>query len=75
MADKLPQNIQALVGEIGERQVLLRLSILSHQRPKWHAFRNLGESGYDVLLLNSGTDERICVEVKTRKGDIASEAT
>lgn len=67
MVEKLSQNIQALVGEIGERQVLLRLAILSHQRSEWQVFLNLGESGYDVLLLNTSTDERICVEVKTRQ--------
>ncbi len=67
MAKKLPQNIQALVGEIGEKQVLLRLAILTHQTPDWQVFHNLGEAGYDVLLLNSKTDERVRLEVKTRQ--------
>ena len=65
-AVKLPQNIQALVGEIGELQVLLRLSILAHQTD-WEVFHNLGEAGYDVLLLNSITANRIRIEVKTRQ--------
>ena len=30
-------------------------------------FYNLGQSGYDVLLMNSRTRERICIEVKTRQ--------
>ena len=63
---KLPQNIQALIGEIGEKQVLLRLSILVHQT-NWNVFHNLGEAGYDLLLLNSETAERIRIEVKTRQ--------
>ena len=63
---KLPQNIQALIGEIGELQVLLRLSLLALGTP-WEVFRNLGEAGYDILLLNSETGERIRVEVKTRQ--------
>jgi hypothetical protein len=63
---KLPQNIQALVGEIGEKQVLLRLSILVHQTD-WSVFHNLGEVGYDLLVMNSKTGERIRLEVKTRQ--------
>jgi hypothetical protein len=65
-AEKLSQNIQALVGEIGELQVLLRLSILA-QQTDWEVFHNLGEAGYDILLLNSKTLERIRIEVKTRQ--------
>jgi len=67
MAKKLPQNIQSLVGETGEKQTLLRLAILTHQIPDWQVFHNLGEAGYDVLLLNSKTDERVRMEVKTRQ--------
>ena len=67
MPSILPQNIQALIGEIGEKQVLLRLAILAHQKEGWDVFYNLGQSGYDVLLMNSRTRERICIEVKTRQ--------
>ncbi|MFC1484114.1 hypothetical protein ACFL6Q_03595 [Candidatus Neomarinimicrobiota bacterium] len=67
MPDILPQNIQALIGEIGEKQVLLRLAIMAHQKPGWDVFYNLGESGYDVLMMNMKRDERICIEVKTRQ--------
>ena len=67
MPSILPQNIQALIGEIGEKQVLLRLAILAHQVRGWDVFYNLGQSGYDVLLMNSRTRERICIEVKTRQ--------
>jgi hypothetical protein len=67
MPSILPQNIQALIGEIGEKQVLLRLAIMAHQVEDWDVFYNLGQSGYDVLLMNSRTRERICIEVKTRQ--------
>lgn len=64
--EKLPQNIQALIGEIGEKQVLLRLYLLVHQT-SWQVFYNLGEAGYDVLLFNSTTSEKVRIEVKTRQ--------
>jgi hypothetical protein len=63
---KLPQNIQALIGEIGEKQVLLRLSLLVHQT-EWRVFQNLGDAGYDLLLLKSHSGDQICIEVKTRQ--------
>lgn len=63
---KLPQNIQALIGEIGEKQVLLRLHLLS-MGTDWQVFHNLGEAGYDILLLNAVTGARICIEAKTRQ--------
>jgi hypothetical protein len=64
--EKLPQNIVALIGEIGEKQVLLRLSLLAHGT-KWQAFYNLGEAGFDALLLKPETNEKIRIEVKTRQ--------
>jgi len=63
---KLPQNVQALIGEIGEKQVLLRLFLLVQHTP-WEVFHNLGEAGYDILLLNPENGERIRIEVKTRQ--------
>jgi len=63
---KLPQNIQALIGEIGERQVLLRLFLLVQHTP-WEVFHNVGEAGYDILLLDSESGERLRIEVKTRQ--------
>jgi len=63
---KLPQNIQALIGEIGEKQILLRLFLLVQHTP-WEVFHNLGETGYDILLLNPENGERIRIEVKTRQ--------
>jgi hypothetical protein len=64
--EKMSQNIQALIGEIGEKQVQLRFAILAHQT-NWQVFHNLGEAGYDILLLNAETGERIRIEVKTRQ--------
>jgi hypothetical protein len=64
---KLPQNLVALVGEIGEKQVLLRLGMLCHQTLGWSVFHNLGEVGFDILLLNLQTNARIQIEVKTRQ--------
>ena len=63
---KLPQNIQALIGEIGEKQVMLRLCLLVHDTP-WEVFHNLGETGYDILLIKPPTGERIRIEVKARQ--------
>lgn len=67
MNAKLPQNIQTLVGDIGEQQVLLRLGILAHQRPGWQVFRNIGEAGFDILLVNQKRKKRVAIEVKTRQ--------
>lgn len=62
----LPQNIQTLIGEIGERQVMLRPCLLVHGTP-WEAFHNLGEAGYDILLLNQTSGQRVRIEVKARQ--------
>ncbi len=62
----LPQNIQTLIGEIGERQVLLQLS-LRCRGTKWRVFLSLGEPGYDVLLLNQETHRELRIEVKARQ--------
>lgn len=64
---KLPQNLVTLIGDIGEKQVLLRLGMLCHQTPHWFVFHNLGEAGFDLLLLNLTTNERIQIEVKARQ--------
>lgn len=64
--ERLAQNIVALIGEIGEKQVLLRLAILTYGTG-WQVFRNLGEAGYDILLHNADTGERRRIEVKTRQ--------
>lgn len=67
MRDKLPQSIQALVGDIGEQQVLLRFALLAHQCKGWQVFKNVGESGFDILLVNNKNKRRFAIEVKTRQ--------
>lgn len=64
--EKLPQNVQHLLMEIGEKMVLYRLFIRT-QNTEWDAFQNLGESGCDLLLLNSITNAKLKIEVKTRQ--------
>lgn len=68
-AKKLPQNIQALIGDIGESLVLLRLYLKTHGLPgkPWEVFSNLGEAGYDLLLTNTQSGQRVRIEVKTRQ--------
>lgn len=64
--EKLPQNIQHLLMEIGERMVLFRLFILVKDT-EWNVYQNLGEAGCDLLLLNSATNKKLKIEVKTRQ--------
>jgi len=47
--EKLPQNIQRLLMEIGERMVLFRLFLLVKDT-EWDVYQNLSESGCDLLL-------------------------
>lgn len=44
--EKLPQNIQHLLMEIGERMVLFRLFLLVKDT-EWNVYQNLGEIGCD----------------------------
>ena len=60
----LPQNIQTLIGEIGERQVLLQLS-LPCRGTKWRVYLSPGEPGYGVLLRNQETQSEVLIQVKT----------
>ena len=64
---KLPQSMQALIGEIGEQVVLLRLAIFAHNHRGWQVFRNVGASGYDILLSGAKIRKPIKIEVKTRQ--------
>ena len=64
--EKLSQNIQHLLMEIGERMVLFRLFLLVKDT-EWDVYQNLGESGCDLLLLNSLTNQKLKIEVKTRQ--------
>lgn len=64
--EKLPQNIQHLLMEIGERMVLFRLFLLVKDTD-WNVYQNLVETGCDLLLLNSLTNQKLKIEVKTRQ--------
>lgn len=64
--EKLPQNIQHLLMEIGERMVLFRLYILAKDT-EWDVYQNLGEKGCDLLIVNGTTNNKIKIEVKTRQ--------
>jgi len=68
--EKLPQNINHLLMEIGEKQVLFRLCLAVHDSSKkssWEVYPNLAESGYDIVLLNMDTKEKLRIEVKARQ--------
>jgi len=65
--EKLPQNIVSLVGDVGEKQVLLRLAFMAHRNRKWQVFYNLGQAGFDILLRNNRNIEELHIEVKTRQ--------
>jgi len=64
--EKLPQNIQHLLMEIGEKMVTFRLYLLTKNTP-WEVYNNLSEAGCDLLLVHSERNEKIKIEVKTRQ--------
>lgn len=63
---KLPQNMQNLLMEIGEKSVLFRIYLLT-KGTDWNVFYNLGEVGCDLILINMVTNQKIKIEVKTRQ--------
>lgn len=69
----LPQNIISLIGEVGEETVLLQLSLMCIDTP-WQVYRNVGDAGYDILLINEQTGERVRVEVKTRQRIVSKQS-
>lgn len=64
--EKLPQNMQNLLMEIGEKSVLFQLFILVKDT-KWEVFYNLGEVGCDLVLIESSSNRKVKIEVKTRQ--------
>lgn len=64
--EKLPQNAQHLLMEIGEKSVLFRLFLLVRDK-NWEVYQNLGYSGCDIILVDSTTNNRVKIEVKTRQ--------
>lgn len=71
---KVPQNIQDLIGEIGERLVLFKLYELTHTNTDLDIFKNYSESGYDIGILNTKTRKKVKIEVKTRQHLITTTA-
>lgn len=63
---KLPQNMQNLLMEIGEKSVLFRLYLLAIDTD-WNVFYNLNEIGCDLVLLNMKNNQKIKIEIKTRQ--------
>lgn len=72
--NKVPQNIQSLIGEIGERLALFKLYELTHEKPYLKIFKNYSESGYDIGVLNTKNGKEIKIEVKTRQHLITTTA-
>lgn len=64
--EKLPQNMQNLLMEIGEKAVLFHLFILA-KNTSWDVYYNLGEVGCDLVLIDSQTNKKLKLEVKTRQ--------
>lgn len=67
MKDKIPQNIQNLLMEIGEKSVLFKLFLLTKENSDWEVYHNLNDAGYDIVLLKRNGSEKIRIEVKTRQ--------
>ncbi|MFN5983117.1 MAG: hypothetical protein ACK476_07265 [Fluviicola sp.] len=63
---QLPQNLKELLKDIGENSVLFQIYIRIHDT-NWKAFKNLDDSGCDIVLVNLETNKTIKVEVKTRQ--------
>ncbi len=64
--EKLPQNMQNLLMEIGEKSVLFQLFILAKDT-NWDVYYNLGEVGCDLVLIENNANRKIKIEVKTRQ--------
>lgn len=64
--EKLPQNINNLLMEIGEKSIIFQLYIRT-RNTGWNVYYNLGEVGCDIVLLNRGSGKQIKIEVKTRQ--------
>lgn len=65
--NKTPQNINALVSEIGERMILFKLYSNIHDKSHLEIFKNYSEPGYDIGIRNIRTNRKLKIEVKTRQ--------
>jgi hypothetical protein len=69
---ELPQNLKAVLQDVGEQKALLMLSLLLIKEglADWSVFRNYLDDGCDLLLLSSS--RKIKLEVKTRQSILVS---
>ncbi|KYZ77793.1 hypothetical protein AXX12_17155 [Anaerosporomusa subterranea] len=65
--EKLSQDLQHLLMEIGEKSALFMLYVKVVKDSEWEVYQNLSESGCDLVLLNPQNNDKIKVEVKTRQ--------
>ena len=63
---RLPQNINNLLMEIGEKSALFYL-YLHTRNTEWKVYYNLNEVGCDIVLINALKARQINIEVKTRQ--------
>jgi hypothetical protein len=68
---QLPQNLKALLQDIGENAALFCIFTKIHQT-EWKAFKNLDEAGCDIVLMNLKTSKLLKIEVKTRQSIYSS---
>lgn len=64
--EKLPQNIQDLITDIGEKTVLFHL-YLRLKDTKWEVYKSVGDKGCDIVLINPTNNRKVKIEVKTRQ--------
>lgn len=63
---KLPQAVQHLLMEIGEKTVLYHLIVMI-QGKEWEAYQGLNDYGCDIVLIRKENYSKIKIEVKTRQ--------
>lgn len=64
--EKLSQNLKEVLKDIGENSVLFKIYSEIHSS-KWQVFKNLINSGCDIVVVNLATNKIIKIEVKTRQ--------
>jgi len=69
-----PQNIKALISEIGERMTLFKLYSIIHDNNDLEIFKNYSEQGYDIGIRNIQQNNKVKIEVKTRQHLVINKA-
>lgn len=65
--EKISQNIQTLIGDIGEKMSLFNLYKLINKNKDLEIYKNYSESGYDIGIINHKSRKKVRIEVKTRQ--------